>query len=243
MDVERLIGTMLDGALGGGGRKRSRGARRFLRGGRSPFINASTLLTLGGLVWGALETMQQQGTAAAGEAPAQGRGAVGPVPPAAGTPPGRAVPPPIPGSEPVGAPEAASDSEAHMPEGAARIIRLMVSAARADGTLGETERASILEHARAVGADAFVAREIERPTPLPAIVAGVTDEKQRNDLYVLAYGIVRADEGVSGAERIYLAQLASLLGLTPARVERLEGEVAARIDEAAKGEAGDAGQI
>ncbi len=44
------------------------------------------------------------------------------------------------------------------------------------------------------------------------------------------FGIVRADETVSGGERIYLAQLAHQLGLEPATVERLESEAATRID-------------
>ena len=45
------------------------------------------------------------------------------------------------------------------------------------------------------------------------IVAGVTDAREKQALYTLAFSIVRADESVSGAERIYLAQLAALIGL------------------------------
>jgi uncharacterized membrane protein YebE (DUF533 family) len=41
---------------------------------------------------------------------------------------------------------------------------------------------------------------------------------------------VRADEAVTGGERIYLAQLAHQLGLEAAVVARLETEAAARID-------------
>ena len=65
-------------------------------------------------------------------------------------------------------------------------------------------------------------------------VHGDTDGRQRADLYTLAYSIVRADETVSGAERIYLAQLAALLDLEPSAVERLESEAGAGIDEAAE---------
>ena len=39
---------------------------------------------------------------------------------------------------------------------------------------------------------------------------------------MLAFTIVRADETVSGAERIYLAQLAHQLGLDAATAARLE---------------------
>ena len=55
-------------------------------------------------------------------------------------------------------------------------------------------------------------------------MAGVTDPKLKAELYTLAYSIVRADEGVTGAERIYLAQLAHQLGLDPAATKRLEAE-------------------
>jgi len=62
------------------------------------------------------------------------------------------------------------------------------------------------------------------------IVTGITENQHKRDLYILAYTIVRADEHVSGAERVYLAQLAHQLGLDPATVSHLEAETGARID-------------
>ena len=62
------------------------------------------------------------------------------------------------------------------------------------------------------------------------LVAGVSDPELREQLYTLAFVIVRADESVTGGERIYLAQLASRLGLDETAVKRLEGAAAARID-------------
>jgi uncharacterized membrane protein YebE (DUF533 family) len=109
-------------------------------------------------------------------------------------------------------------------------MRLMVSAARADGELGPAERERILAEAREVGAEALVLREIEFPRPLGEVVAGVTDPQFKDQLYTLAFTIVRADESVTGGERIYLAQLANRLGLDASAVARLEGEAAARID-------------
>ncbi len=47
---------------------------------------------------------------------------------------------------------------------------------------------------------------------------------------MLAFTIVRADETVTGAERVYLAQLAYQLGLDAATVAQLETDTAARID-------------
>ena len=115
-----------------------------------------------------------------------------------------------------------------MPLAVLRVIRLTISAARADGTLSPVEESAILQQAKAVGAEAVVAEELQGPTPLATIVAGVEPD-QRNDLYTLAYAIVRADQEVSGAERIYLAQLAHGLGVAPAEVTALEEAAAQRI--------------
>ena len=68
-------------------------------------------------------------------------------------------------------------------------------------------------------------------------MAGVSDPNTRDQLYVLAFTVVRADESVSGAERIFLAQLAHALGLDPATTARLESEAAARIDDGRRQEA------
>lgn len=230
MNLERMIGQMVLGSLGGR-RKRSGRATRFLTGGGGgSFVNASTLLALGGLAWGVFETMsgQNQGAQAqpaAGGFPPPGGG---PVPqPAAG---GLATPPPLPGTTPAAAPPTAAPPG--VPEGAVRLVRLMISAARADGTLTPGERDAILAQAGGTGLEALAAGEIERPTPLESIVSGIQEEAQRKDLYTLAFSIVRADEQVSGTERIYLARLASLLGLDPAEVAGLEQRATAGIDAA-----------
>ena len=106
----------------------------------------------------------------------------------------------------------------------ARIIRLAVSAAKADGTLSDRNARAIMERAREAGLESVVEAELAQTRPLADIVRGVTDPAIRKDLYVLAFTIVRADETVSGAERIYLAQLAHQLGLDPAAVQALEAE-------------------
>jgi len=132
--------------------------------------------------------------------------------------------PPIPGAPPVPAAcEAALDP-------VARVIRLAVSAAKADGQLSDQERALILERARQAGLEGAVEAELSQSRALAAIVRGVTDPTVKHELYVLAFTIVRGDETVSGAERIYLAQLAHQLGLDPAAVQRLEIETSVRID-------------
>ena len=123
-----------------------------------------------------------------------------------------------------------------MPAPVARLLRIMISAARADGELGPAERERILAEAREVGAEELVRAELDSPRPLGELVAGVSDPELKQQLYTLAFVIVRADESVTGGERIYLAQLANRLGLDPASVARLESEAAARIDAAAPGQ-------
>lgn len=120
-----------------------------------------------------------------------------------------------------------------LPDDLLRLVRLAISAARADGDLSLTERGLILEHARQAGAEALLAPELQNPRPLGEIVAGVTDPGHRAEMYTLAYVVVHADEGVSGAERIYLAQLAHFLGLDPAATSRLEAEADAGVAAAA----------
>jgi uncharacterized membrane protein YebE (DUF533 family) len=113
-------------------------------------------------------------------------------------------------------------------------VRLAISAARADGNLSLEERGRILDHARTAGLADEVAAELQQQRPLAEIVAGVADPKLKADLYTLAFSIVRADEAVSGAERVYLAQLAARLGLDAEAAGRLEAEAVARIDGAGR---------
>jgi uncharacterized membrane protein YebE (DUF533 family) len=163
---------------------------------RRLFSSPATLLTAAGLVWGVLETLKPPG----------------------GGPTSATAPPPLPGSGASGtgaAPPAVS-------EGAMRVVRLAVSAAGADGTIDAAERAAILEQATAAGVGGLVEAELSRPRPLAQIVGGVTEAAEKRALYVVAYGVVRGDEQPNGAERIYLAKLADLLGLEPAALPELE---------------------
>jgi uncharacterized membrane protein YebE (DUF533 family) len=119
-----------------------------------------------------------------------------------------------------------------------RLVRLAVSAANADGVMNERERAAVVQQAQSAGVGDIVEGELQQRRPLAEIVADVTDPAERATLYVLAFTVLRADEEVNGAERIYLAQLAHLLGLDPQTVQRLENDTGERIDAL-----GDQGQL
>src|SRR5687767_11489903 len=89
MDAEQLLGTLIRGALGGR-RKRSKGALRFLTGGRHSLLNAGTLLTAAGVAWGLYESATRTSTP-----PAPAGAGPGHVPPGGG-PAARADVPPLP---------------------------------------------------------------------------------------------------------------------------------------------------
>jgi uncharacterized membrane protein YebE (DUF533 family) len=215
-----LLNGVLRSVLGGR-RKRSRRTMRYLGRDGGPFggtlgsiggsllSNPNVLLTAAGLAWGIFETMQQGTTQAA--APAGASPVSNPT----------QAPPPLP---------FVGNASGQVSDQALQIVRLAISAAYADGSVSDQERAAILDQARIAGVDRLVEQELAQPRPLAEIVAGVNDDTHRGTLYVLAFGILRGDEQPTGAERIYLAKLAHLLGLDPGTVKQLEENAAKRID-------------
>lgn len=232
MDESVLFNGVMRAVLGGRKKKKGRRAMGYMKGaGGALLSNPTALLTAAGLAWGVFETLQGGGQ---GQAATSGSGL---NPSGAGlntagaglntsgagfTPSSASAPlPPLPL---VGGQVAAPMTDA------TRMVRLALSAAQADGTLSVQERETVLARAQEAGLSDLVERELQVPRTLSEIVSGVTDPAQRATLYNLAFAVVRADEQVGGAERIYLAQLANLLGLDPATVQQLESAAAARID-------------
>ncbi|MDP3720556.1 MAG: DUF533 domain-containing protein [Acidobacteriota bacterium] len=199
---------VLRGAMGRSGRKRARRATKYITG-NGGFLTASTVLAAAGVVWGIYDSVKGQNVPQVPGVPSvpMGAGAMG------------ATVPPIP------------VLPADLPSPVLQLIRLAVSASRADGELTAVEREAILARARAAGLEAIIEPELAQTSrPLSEIVQGVTDPAARKEFYTLAFTIVRADEVVTGAERIYLAQLAHRLGLDPAAVAAIEAETTAKID-------------
>ena len=237
LDIEGLVGGVLRGVLGSRG-KRSHGTLRYLTGGgQSSFLNASTLLAVAGVAWGLWETAQQQSAVSAAPAsrpfatppplPQGGLLVPPPVPPDM-APVATVIPPPLPQSPvPVTAASVQPD--------VLRVLRLTLAAARADGTLEPRERDAILARAKEIGAEPLIAAEVDRPKDLAEIAGDVEDQQMRQDLYTLAYAIVRADEQVSDRERTWLSDLAGHLRLDAGTVAGLEQQAASRIAAAAQG--------
>jgi len=219
MDESVLFNGVMQAVLGGR-RRRGRKAMGFLGSAGSALLsNPTALLGAAGVAWGIFETLQgnSQGQTATGGAGLNTSGAGLNSAPAPATPP-------LPAVGAVAAPMT----------DATRMVRLALSASQADGALSAAERATVMARAQEAGLADLVDRELQQPRPLAEIVAGVNDPTQRATLYSLAFAVVRADEQVGGAERIYLAQLANLLGLDPAAVQKLEASAATQIDATAE---------
>jgi uncharacterized membrane protein YebE (DUF533 family) len=217
MDESMLLRGVL-GSVFGGRRKRGRRALRHLTPGIGTILSHPTAaLTVAGVAWGIFETLQGQQSGQSNQwagGPSSGQPAAGSAAsvPAAGLPP-------LP------------NADGTLPSGdVLRLVRLAISAAHADGAMNDHERAAVMQHAREAGVAELMEQELQVRRPLADIVGGVTHPAHRATLYVLAFTILRADEQVSGAERIYLAQLATILGLDPATTEKLETETSERID-------------
>jgi uncharacterized membrane protein YebE (DUF533 family) len=219
MDESILFNGVMS-ALLGGRRRRGRRAMGYMASAGSTLLSHPTaLLTAAGVAWGIFETLQGggQGQAATGGAgfSTSGAGLNNAPAPSSNLPP-------LPAVGAVTAPMT----------DATRMVRLALSAAQADGALSAQEKSTVLARANEAGLADLVERELQQPLPLAEIVAGVSDPGQRATLYSLAFAVARADEQVGGAERIYLAQLANLLGLDPSAVQQLEAAAVTKIDAA-----------
>lgn len=113
-------------------------------------------------------------------------------------------------------------------EFATALLRAMIAAARADGTIDADERKRIGDKAKLSGmgeeAERFLLDELMKPVDVDAIAAQATTEAQRIELYTASRLAISPD---NAAERDHLARLASSLGLASPLVDHIEATVSA----------------
>lgn len=147
-------------------------------------------------------TAQTPGGAAAAAAP--------------GTPTAVAAAPPV--EAPV--PDAAAQ------KGAMLLVRAMVAAAAADGTVDEKERADILGRLAATGVgpaeQAELAKELEHPRPVASLVAEVDSPEMAKQFYAVSLLAISID---NNAEKLHMRAVAGMLGLSADDVANIHKEL------------------
>lgn len=161
--------------------------------------------------------------------------------PSSGTPAWVPPPPPPPapaavasepgtGTEPAADAEDAPDLEAGLPPHLLfPVVRTMVAAALADGTLSASERARIEPHLMSGELPEEQAAQIRRELVMPAtpveLAAMATTDGERELLYRFAALVTATEAGVSTLESIWLGNLGEALGISTERARALEAEL------------------
>lgn len=226
MDLNRVLGALLGGAAQPARRRRSspsRGVTSLLTG-RS--AEARAVRAIGALAAGALTEWMRN------------RGPAEPAPPAA---PQRRAPVDIGGParripETGGGPWSARPAAPPPPEPAGPdaeeaetllMVRAMIAAAKADGTVDAAERAAIAGQLDAAGLSAeerdFVLGDFERPLTPEALAKEARDPMLRARLYAAAFA---AAGEITPGERAWLDQLAKALKLDKAAAAAIEERLA-----------------
>jgi uncharacterized membrane protein YebE (DUF533 family) len=211
-DLERLLGNMLGGSALGRAANSVGGGLGSVNGGIGGGLGKGALgIGALGVAWAAFEHFQEQN--------AQSANAGTPPPP----PGGMAMPPPPPPAAAF-APIASAALEAPNTReaDATHLIRAMIAAANADGTIDSDERSRVLERALSAGlspqTQAFLLAELNTPATLSQIVAQTRAGLQRE-----TYGASRmAINPDTDAEKNYLGALAAGLGFTPEDAGNIE---------------------
>lgn len=219
MSIERLVGGLIRSAVRTPGR-RSNGVQRLVRG------NATAIgMGIVGLALGALDHYQSANAQTGGHG-GDSDPEVQPAPPP--LPRGGALPPRPPGAVSAGGPPPPPSSRPQpgpaQEEDATLLLRAMVSAAAADGTIDESERAKIFERAAEGGLDAderdLLEDELAAPLSLDELLAEVAraprTQELRDQIYFVSLVSIRAD---SEAEKAHLRELATGLRVSPDKAE------------------------
>ncbi len=147
------------------------------------------------------------------------------------SPPTWVPPPPPPASSPApDEPAHEIEAEPELPASTLyAVVRTMVAAALADGTLSPAERARIQERLGSAELPEEQAAQVRRDLLMPAspaeLAAMVESAAERELLYRFAALVVTTDSGIAAVEAAWLASLAAALGLAAERAQALEGEL------------------
>ena len=224
MNLGQIIGAVLNGAV-----QRPRRATRRRTG---PFGMTQTETRQIGRVLGSLAAIAAEALAkSASSAPAEAPPAKRPVPdvattgsspwrlPSDGTPvtPSRL---PRTGREPPAAIDTPADAEAAE---ARLLLRAMIAAARADGTVDRAERTAISAQLDAAGLSPeerdHVLADFDHPASIEELAKAARDPMLAAQLYAAAFG---AAGEIAEAERAWLDQLGKALKLDRAAIAAIE---------------------
>ena len=155
-------------------------------------------------------------------------GSVSAPPPGLGAPtdPSPAgLPPPSAAIVPAGVP-ATAEAMPQGPEVAVLLVRAMIAAAKADGTIDADERARIVDRFGDLDAEerAFLEAEMAAPLDLDGLIGGVTDPALQAEVYAASLMAIDLD---TPAEKLYLQLLAAKLGLPKPAVDAMHDRVGA----------------
>jgi uncharacterized membrane protein YebE (DUF533 family) len=126
-------------------------------------------------------------------------------------------PPSVAPATPPSAAAAAASPQENTEDLAIRLIRVMIAAAHADGSLDEAEEKAILDRLRNAGLSQeerlFLLDELHRPKSIAELTAGIADPSIAKTMYMLAVNAIAID---SPGERAWLDNLAASLSLSKA---------------------------
>jgi len=154
-------------------------------------------------------------------------GAIAPPPPPAVE---RSTAPATPATPatPAGAVAVPAPSDPAAQKGAMLLVRAMVAAAAADGTIDDKERSDILGRLAGTGVgpeeQAELAKELEHPRPLASLVAEVEGPEMAQQFYAVSLLAISVD---NAAEKLHMRALAGMLGLSADDVARIHSELGA----------------
>jgi uncharacterized membrane protein YebE (DUF533 family) len=212
-NAEQLLGKVLSEVMGAGTSQKKKGKSSLL----SSLTSGAGLMTAIGLGIGAYEVLKEKKQS---QPPVPGYAPQSPPPPPPPAWGASTMPPPPPpplSASPTNLPPAAAPAppRGNSEELAIRLIRVMISAAHADGALDEEEEKAILDRLRNADLSQeermFILDELHKPKSIAELTAGIADPSIAKTMYMLAVNAIAID---SPGERAWLDSLAASLSLS-----------------------------